>query len=66
MGRPKRDLPEEHQGWEVHHVAALSLSQVDDDGHRQTHEAQQEEGSEKTHQRTLVIFSRLERYRKSA
>ena len=64
--RPKGDLPEEHQRREVHHLAALFLRQVDDDGHHQTHEAQQEKRGEKTHQRTLAIFSRLERYWKRA
>ena len=64
--RSERDLPEEHQRREVHHFAALSLSQVDDDRHHQAGEAKQKEGSEKAHQRTLAIFSRLVRYWKSA
>ena len=42
LARPKRNLPEEHQRREVHDVLPLPFGEMNDDGHCQTQEAQQE------------------------
>ena len=64
--RVEGDAAHEHQGGKLDDLLPLALDHVDDDGHGERPEPEQEQRREKCHQRTRLSFSRVARNLNSA